>query len=51
MDLTMTFSKNKKTPYGYLTPDGFEGWVPWFKKYILFATENEYLEYIKEGEK
>lgn len=31
---------------GYHTFGGFWGFVPWLHKYILFATESEYYEYI-----
>lgn len=35
-------------PKGYPTSYGYKGLVG--KIYILFATEEEYLEYLKEGE-
>ena len=31
---------------GYPVPDGFMGWLKSENKYQLFATENDYLEYI-----
>lgn len=33
---------------GYLTNAGYYGWVEELKKYVLFATEQEYEEYIRE---
>lgn len=33
---------------GYVVPSGFMGWVEFYKRYILFATEREYYEYIEE---
>jgi hypothetical protein len=33
---------------GYLIGTGYLGWVPWYHRYMLFATEEEYYEYIKE---
>lgn len=35
-------------PYGYLRYDGFYGYVEAYHKWMLFATEEEYLEYISE---
>lgn len=32
---------------GYLTNSGYFGWVE--DRYILFATEQEYLEYLEES--
>ena len=43
-----TISSNK-APYGYLVESGYVGYVPSMARFILFATEQEYLEYI-EGE-
>ena len=38
---------NKKLkPYGYLIDSGYKGWVG--NRFILFSTEIEYLEYIRE---
>ena len=34
---------------GYHVPDGYVGFVPWLSRWILFATEAEYREYL-EGE-
>lgn len=31
---------------GYTVPNGYMGWLQSEKKYQLFATENDYLEYI-----
>lgn len=31
---------------GYYTPYGYMGYVPATKSYMLFATEQDYLEYI-----
>lgn len=36
--------------YGYVIGCGYMGWIPWLRQYMLFPTENEYLEYIKEAE-
>jgi hypothetical protein len=33
---------------GYPTQTGYMGYVPWKRRYILFSTETEYLEYITE---
>ena len=46
----MTSTKLIKAPYGYLVEAGFIGYVPDMDRFCLFATENDYLEYIKEGE-
>lgn len=32
---------------GYPIASGWMGWVPWFNRYILFATEDEYYEYVR----
>ena len=32
---------------GYYIACGYMGWVPWYRMYILFATEEEYKEYVK----
>ena len=40
----------KTEPYGYLIDSGYNGWVNWLGRYVIFATEEEYLEYIKEEE-
>lgn len=34
---------------GYHVPDGYVGFVPWLSRWILFATEADYREYL-EGE-
>ena len=46
----MTSTKLIKAPYGYLVSVGYVGYVPDMGRFYLFATENDYLEYIKEGE-
>lgn len=33
---------------GYYAPSGYMGYVPWLSRYILFATESEYIEYISD---
>ena len=33
-------------PKGYLIGTGYMSWVPWYSRYILFATEEDYLDYI-----
>jgi hypothetical protein len=33
----------------HLTENGYLGFIPWLEDYILFPTEEEYLEYLKEG--
>lgn len=33
-------------PKGYYIGSGYMGWVSWYAKYILFSTEEEYLDYI-----
>lgn len=33
-------------PYGYSVGFGYKGWVKELSSYILFATEEEYKEYI-----
>lgn len=35
---------------GYLVDTGYMGWVDLYSRYILFATEGEYLDYILEEE-
>lgn len=42
--------KPDKVPFGYITSYGYLGYVPDLSRYCLFATENDYLDYIKEGE-
>ena len=36
-------------PKGYLVSCGYMGYVEELGRYILFCTEDEYLEYIREG--
>ena len=48
---TLMTTSCHKTPYGYLTGSGYMGWVPFYNCYILFCTEKEYLDYIKEDER
>ena len=38
-----------ETPKGYLIGSGYMGYVPELGRYILFATETEYYEYIEEA--
>lgn len=33
---------------GYPVQTGFMGWIPKISKYMLFATEDEYEEYVEE---
>lgn len=35
-----------KEPYGYLVEFGYNGWVSELGRFILFATEQEYIDYI-----
>lgn len=35
---------------GYPIATGYMGWVPWYERYMLFATEEEYYEYVRDGE-
>lgn len=35
-----------KEPYGYLVGFGYNGWVSELGRFILFATEQEYIDYI-----
>lgn len=44
MDMCSTKTK------GYVVSCGYMGWVASCNRYLLFATEGEYLEYIKEEE-
>lgn len=39
--------EEKVKPIGYYIASGYMGWVPWYRIYMLFATEQEYLEYLK----
>lgn len=34
----------------YYTPTSYMGWIPRFKQYLPFATEEEYIEFYKEME-
>lgn len=36
--------QKKKHKMGYLLPDGYMGWVESEHRYLMFATEDEYLE-------
>lgn len=40
--------KTPKEPYGYLVDSGYYGWVQWYHGFMLFATEEEYREYIEQ---
>lgn len=33
---------------GYFTDIGYWGWVPWENDYMLFASESDYLEFVRE---
>lgn len=33
---------------GYFVGTGYMGWVPAFGRYLLFATETDYKEYMEE---
>lgn len=35
-----------KKPKGYIVPNGYMGYVSRENRYILFATETDYLDYI-----
>lgn len=35
---------------GYVIQSGYMGWVPSLGRYILFATEGDYVEYVEKGE-
>lgn len=35
---------------GFIVGSGYEGWVPWLNRYVLFPTEDEYLRYLKENQ-
>lgn len=35
---------------GYMTDDGFRGWIPSVGKYWLFASETDYIDYFKANE-
>ena len=37
-------------PYGYPTDTGYKGFMPSLRKYLLFDTEEEYVEYFYEME-
>ena len=37
-------------PYGYPISEGYKGFVPSLRKYLLFDTEEEYIEYFNEME-
>ena len=37
-------------PKGYNVPSGYMGWIPWYQKYMLFASEADYLEWIIDAE-
>lgn len=34
---------------GYITSSGYMGYVSCLSRYILFASESDYIEYIGEG--
>ena len=33
---------------GYLTQSGFMGYIPSYNKYILFASESDYIEFLEQ---
>ena len=35
---------------GYICGAGYLGWVPWYRIYMLFSTEQEYYEYVEGDE-
>lgn len=35
---------------GYVINIGYMGWVPALGRYLLFATERDYIEYLEEDE-
>ena len=35
--------------YGYLVSTGYRGWVEKENRWMLFPTEQEYIEYVKES--
>lgn len=37
-------------PYGYVVNNGYRGFIPSLQKYLLFDTEDEYVEYFYEIE-
>lgn len=37
-------------PKGYNTPEGYYGWIPWEDIWMLFPTQSEYYEYLKEAQ-
>lgn len=37
-------------PKGYPTQDGYRGFVPLYHEWMLFSTEAEYLEYLRDLE-
>jgi len=37
-------------PKGYYVGYGYRGWVALYGRYLLFANEEEYLEFLKETE-
>lgn len=41
--------ESHKEPYGYLVGFGYNGWVSELGRFILFATEQEYIDYIFGG--
>ena len=51
MSNTNYMSESYSTFKGYYTRDGFLGYIPSEKKFILFPTYEEYEEYVSESEK
>ena len=34
---------------GYPIATGYMGWIPWYNTYMLFATEQEYYDYVDDN--
>ena len=34
---------------GYPIASGWMGWVPWYERYMLFTTEQEYYDYVDDN--
>ncbi len=32
---------------GYYTDAGYWGYVPWLRRYVLFATDSDYRDYVE----
>lgn len=42
--------ESHKEPYGYSVGFGYRGWVEELGRFVLFATESEYKDYIFRNE-